>query len=248
MPRELELLPVLHARRGDLVDPEGEVIDEDLRELARSFKREHGAIYVVDLDGLRRGKPDHKLLQTLAAGSPLWADTGPRHHTDVMDAMIAGAEQVTIRYHTASDETMVEEAVRLTENVALGMEFRDQELVQNPRWPSTPRELVDLAERLRLPLVVIDHARAGRAQGVDRGVAWHARHHGPGAYFAGGVQGRRDMDLLEDLGYHGALVSTALIRGENLTGAEWPGPPGAQDDEDDDPPGPPGTGLPGGIR
>ncbi len=246
MPRELELLPVLHAQGGHLVDPDGDRIDEDLRELARRFKREHGAIYLVDLDGLRRGKPDHKLLQGLAKGSPLWADTGPRHHTDIMDLMVAGAEQATIRYHTARDEAMIEEAVRLTENVALGMEFRDQELVQNPRWPATPPDLVDLAERLRLPLVVIDHARAGRAQGVDRGVAWHARHHGPGAYFAGGVQGGRDMDLLQDLGYHGALVSTALIRGQNLTGAEWPGPPGAPDEEDEETLS--GSGLPGGVR
>lgn len=238
MPRTpLEILPVLHAKGGHLVGPDAEPLDEDLKTVARRFSDEWDSIYLVDLDGLQRNRPDVGLLQEVSDRVHTWADTGPRNPEDTMDLLMSGAEQVTVRYHTATDRKMVRESVRLSENVALGMEFRDQSLVQNDGWPASPPDLVDLAEDLRIPLVVVDHARAGTGAGIDRSVAWHARHHGPGSYFAGGVASQRDLDVLEDLGYQGALVSTALLEGIQIDGRDWEGPARvreAVDDEEDE--------------
>ncbi len=228
----LEILPVLHARNGALVGPDAEPLDEELKTIARRFSREWDAIYLVDLDGLTKNRPQVGLVQDLSGRVHTWADSGPREPEDTMDQLMAGAEQVTVRYHTASNREVLPETVRVSEQVALGMEFRDQSLVQNPAWPATPPELVELAEELRIPIVVVDHARAGTASGVDRSVAWHARHHGPGAYFAGGVASQRDIDVLEDLGFHGALVSTALLEGADLHGEDWKGPARYRDQED----------------
>lgn len=231
----LEVIPVIHARSGELVGPDAEPLDEDLREIGRRFSRQHDAVYLVDLDGLRKNKPDLSLLQELGGRVHTWADAGSRTQQDVMDLIIAGAEQVTIRHHTADGPEVVEEAVRLSENVALGMEFRDQKLVENRSWAASPDDLRDLAERLRIPLVVVDHGRAGTRQGVDRSVAWHARHHGPGAYFAGGISSQQDVGKLEDMGYRGALVSTALIEGTQIEGQDWEGPAGHDPDDEPDP-------------
>ncbi len=230
----IEVLPVIHAQRGRLVGPDAQPIQEDLREVARRFSDDWEAIYLVDLDGLSRNKAEHALVQELAKSVPVWADAGPRSHKDVMDLLIAGAEQVTIRYETATGPETLEEAVRLSENVALGLEFQDQELVQNPGWPSTPPELVSQAERLRVPIVVVDLDRAGTAMGVDRSVAWHGRSHASGAYFAGGVAKQRDLEVLKGLGYQGALVSTALLEGARLSGEVWAGPIEHQRREDED--------------
>lgn len=242
----LEVIPVIHARGGQLVGPDAEPLEGDLREVGRRFSRQHDAVYLVDLDGLRRNKPDLSLLQQLSGRVHTWADGGSRSHQDAMDLIIAGAEQVTIRHHVADGPQAVEEAVRVSENVALGMEFRDQELVEGKRWPATPPELRDLSERLRIPLVVVDHGRAGTRRGVDRSVAWHARHHGPGAYFAGGISSQDDLDILQDLGYRGALVSTALLEGTRLEGEDWAGPVGHDPDDTDDQPGA-GPGPAGGV-
>jgi uncharacterized protein related to proFAR isomerase len=242
----LEILPVVHARGGALVGPDAEPLEEDLKTVTRRFAREHDGLYLVDLDGLQRNSPDVELVQQVSHRVSVWSDAGSRTPEDVMDLVITGAEQVTVRHQTARDRQTLEEAVRLTENVALGLEFRDQELAGNDGWPATPNELVELAEDLGLPVVVVDHSRAGTKGGVDKSVAWHARHHGPGAWFAGGVADGRDLDRLEDLGYQGALVSTALIDGHDLRGADWSGPVGVDEDDDGDA-GPEDPSLPGGF-
>lgn len=230
----LEILPVIHALGGELVGADAEPLEEDLKTVARRFSREWDAVYCVDLDGLKRNRPDVSLLQDLSDRVHTWADAGARSPEDTMDLLMAGAEQVTVRYHTADEREVVPETVRLSEQVALGMEFRDQDLVQNPAWPATPPELVDLAEELRIPIVVVDHSRAGTKTGIDKSVAWHARHHDPGAYFAGGVASQRDLNVLEDLGYEGALISTALIEGADVDGRDWAGPLGTREEPDDD--------------
>ncbi len=229
----LEVLPVVHARKGNLVGPDAQPLQEDLRTVTRRFSREYDAIYLVDLDGIRSNTPKVDLVQQVSHRVHTWADAGSRSAEDVMDLVIAGAEQVTIRYETASGPSVLEEALRLTENIALGLEFKNQELVQNDRWPATPPELLSLADDLRIPVVIVDLSRAGAAQGIDRSVAWHARHHGPGAYFAGGIAEKRDLSKLNDMGYRGALVSTALIQGTTLEGQEWAGPQTHQGTDDE---------------
>lgn len=231
---DLELIPVIHARGGELVGPDAQPLDEEIRTVTRRFSREHNALYLVDLDGLRRNRPEVTLLQEIGGRVHTWADGGSRTAADAMDLIVAGAEQVTIRHHTAEGPEEVEEAVRMSENIALGMEFRGQQLVDGKNWSASPPELRELAERLRIPLVVIDHDRAGTRQGVDRSVAWHARNHPAGAYYAGGISRPRDLGTLSDLGYKGALVSTALIEGENLEGREWEGPVGHRGEEETD--------------
>lgn len=221
---------MLHAQGGRLVAPDGSRLKQDLKEVGRYYAREHGAIYLVDLDGLRRNRPDLGLVQELASRCPLWADAGSRFHQDVMDLLIAGAEQVTMRYQTAKDEEALRETVRLTEHLALGMELQGGELVENSRWPATPPELASLANEFRLPLVVVDLDRAGHAEGIDKSAAWHGRAHGPGSYFAGGVASQRDLETLDSMGYHGALVATALLEGSRLEGARWQGPYGPPDE------------------
>ncbi len=231
--RRIEVLPVIHAMKGNLVGPDATPLEEDLKSVTRRFSREHDALYLVDLDGIRSNSPKVDLVQEVSRRVHTWADAGSRSAEDVMDLVIAGAEQVTIRHHTVQGEDVIRDALRLTENVALGLEFKDQQLVKNQRWPATPPELIQLAEDLRIPLVVVDLSRAGTAQGIDKSVAWHARHHGPGAYFAGGIRDNRDLDKLEDMGYHGALVSTALLEGEDVRGASWSGPADAPEEDED---------------
>jgi len=231
----LEILPVIHARRGHLVGPDAEPLEEDLKTVARRFSRDWDGLYLVDLEGLQGNRPDVTLLQEIAGRVHVWADSGPRVSEDVMDMIMAGAQQVTMRHHTANGPDDVRDAVQMTENVALGLEFEDQSLVENRSWPATPPELVELAKDLHIPIVVVDHSRAGTSTGIDRSVAWHARNHDPGAFLAGGISSQRDLDVLEDLGYQGALVSTALLEGKTFEGKDWSGPTGHDADEADEP-------------
>ncbi len=54
-------------------------------------------LYVLDLDGIERNNPNLELYQRLAEHCILWIDNGPRRIDDVMDTIMAGATNITLR-------------------------------------------------------------------------------------------------------------------------------------------------------
>src|SRR5512136_1376900 len=54
-------------------------------------------LYVLDLDGIERNNPNLELYQRLAEHCVLWIDNGPRRIDDVMDTIMAGATNLTLR-------------------------------------------------------------------------------------------------------------------------------------------------------
>lgn len=54
-------------------------------------------LYVLDLDGVERNNPNLELYQRLAEHCILWIDNGPRRIDDVMDTIMSGATNITLR-------------------------------------------------------------------------------------------------------------------------------------------------------
>ena len=54
-------------------------------------------IYVLDLDGIKKDKPNLCNYQKLSSSYNLWIDNGPRDLGDVVDAFMAGATDITLR-------------------------------------------------------------------------------------------------------------------------------------------------------
>jgi uncharacterized protein related to proFAR isomerase len=54
-------------------------------------------LYVLDLDGIERNNPNLEIYQRLAEHCILWIDNGPRRIDDVMDTIMAGATNLTVR-------------------------------------------------------------------------------------------------------------------------------------------------------
>jgi len=54
-------------------------------------------IYVLDIDGIEKDKPNLSLYQDLSKSHVLWVDTGPRVLGDIVDVIMAGATNITIR-------------------------------------------------------------------------------------------------------------------------------------------------------
>lgn len=54
-------------------------------------------IYIFDLDGIEKDKPNLCTYQRLSPSYDLWVDFGPRNLGDVVDAFMAGATTITIR-------------------------------------------------------------------------------------------------------------------------------------------------------
>jgi uncharacterized protein related to proFAR isomerase len=54
-------------------------------------------IYFLDHDGINKNKPNLCLIQKLSKKYELWVDQGPNVLGDIVDSIIAGAENITIR-------------------------------------------------------------------------------------------------------------------------------------------------------
>ena len=54
-------------------------------------------IYILDLDGIERDKPNLCTYQRLAGQIDFWVDSGPRDTGDIVDAIMFGATDITLR-------------------------------------------------------------------------------------------------------------------------------------------------------
>jgi len=58
---------------------------------------ENHLLYILDIDGIEKDKPNLCTFQKLSKKYDLWLDSGPRNLGDVVDAFMAGATRITIR-------------------------------------------------------------------------------------------------------------------------------------------------------
>ena len=94
-------------------------------------------IYIFDLDGIEKDKPNLCTYQRLSGSYDLWVDFGPRTLGDVVDATMAGATDITLR-RTLCPQLYISEIKGITENkiyenidFAEGLSFGDADGVVN---------------------------------------------------------------------------------------------------------------------
>jgi hypothetical protein len=76
---------------------------------------EDDLLYIIDLDGIEKDKPNLCHYQKLSKEYQLWIDNAPRTLGDVVDAFLAGAVKVTIR-KTFYPQVNLESIREITEN------------------------------------------------------------------------------------------------------------------------------------
>lgn len=210
-PGSFEVLPAVFVRGRRVVQPgswepvQGPPPAERIRALAAK-----GMVYVVDLDGVQRNKADLDTLRRAAEKGNVWADAGSRFATDAMDALVAGAERLTLRWATLASEDELREAAALSDSLALGIEFHGP-MVPNPLVRGDERHALALAADLGLDVVVLDLAREGRDGGFHRDTAARLQGTGVRRWFAGGVRSREEARELEAMGYQGCIVDAAAF-------------------------------------
>jgi len=67
-----------------------------IEEIKKQVKND-SLLYIFDFDGIERNNPNLELYQRLAEHCILWIDNGPRRIDDVMDTIMAGATNITLR-------------------------------------------------------------------------------------------------------------------------------------------------------
>jgi len=76
---------------------------------------EEKKLYIFDLDGIEKDKPNLCTYQRLSGSIDLWVDSGPRNLGDIVDATMAGATDITLR-RDLCPQLHVSEIKEITEN------------------------------------------------------------------------------------------------------------------------------------
>jgi len=86
------LISISYARLCDGKQGEPVLLDDVLTRFEKD-----SLLYVLDRDGIERNNPNLEMYQRLAEHYVLWIDNGPRRIDDVMDTIMAGATNLTLR-------------------------------------------------------------------------------------------------------------------------------------------------------
>jgi hypothetical protein len=96
----MKIIPIIHLKKRKIIEPEHAMTHSIIKILER-FKNKK--LYILDHDGLEKNKPNLCLYQKLSKYHEIWVDAGPQVLGDVVDSVIAGATDLTIRKNLWGD-------------------------------------------------------------------------------------------------------------------------------------------------
>lgn len=94
-------------------------LSKDLRK--RNFEK----LYVMDVDGVERNKPQLDIIQALADDFSLSYEAGPRRGVNVVDLVIAGADMAYMSTCSLASLSEIEVALTFSENVGFKVDWND---------------------------------------------------------------------------------------------------------------------------
>ncbi|MFO7991149.1 MAG: HisA/HisF-related TIM barrel protein [Thermoplasmata archaeon] len=83
-------------------------------------------LYLLDLNGIERNRPQLDLIRTLSMRKKLWADGGTRDIDTLTDMYIAGADRVVLSTKTAPSMDFIEESAELSNTLILSIDIDDE--------------------------------------------------------------------------------------------------------------------------
>jgi len=91
----MKIIPLIYFQKRKIyAEKDGDALS--LKELL-SYLDKDTEIYVYDKDGIGRDKPNLCTYPKLSKHCKLWVDWGPRSLGDIVDAVMAGATNITLR-------------------------------------------------------------------------------------------------------------------------------------------------------
>jgi len=78
---------------------------------------DYDKIYLLDLNGIERNRPNFDMIQKISARKDIWADLGARSAETITDTFIAGADMAVVSTRTMSSMDLLEDALELSRNI-----------------------------------------------------------------------------------------------------------------------------------
>jgi len=119
----MEIIPLITLKRRTILDTNQKTSEtKEIKQLPEDEK-----IYILDLDGIEKDKPNLCLFQNISNKYNLWIDSQPVDLGDTVDSFMAGASSITIRKNLLH-KISFEEIRDITENkIFLEINLKDFE-------------------------------------------------------------------------------------------------------------------------
>jgi len=97
----------------------------EMRKLASKLSDSYKRLYLFDVDGASRNKPQLDIAQEICDEIPTMYEGGVRYSQNVIDVLIAGADKAVIGTATLASLNDLRGAFKLSENITLKVDYRD---------------------------------------------------------------------------------------------------------------------------
>ena len=148
-----------------------------MTELASKLTDKFERVYVSDLDGIEKNKPQLDVVQEICDELPTLYEGGMRYASNVIDLLITGAERAVVGTATLVSLEDLRGAFKLSENIILKVDYRDGIVSFDPHIAG--RAFLDLSRDVRevgvdeivVPMDLAKQAAEAKAQfGFSLGV------------------------------------------------------------------------------
>jgi Histidine biosynthesis protein len=128
----------------------------DLFDFADYLSDRFRRIYVIDLDGLDRNRPQLDYLQELTKDTDVWIDAGVPDADAVIDIVVAGARRAVVSTLRFDGPDELDRALALTPELVLEVELDAAGVVVGrPSWGSAPIAIAERARASGVPDLIV---------------------------------------------------------------------------------------------
>ncbi len=107
---------------------------------------DYDKIYLLDLNGIERNRPNFDMIQKISARKDIWADLGARSVETITDTFIAGADRAVVSTRTMSSMNLIEDALELSRNIIFTIVVSEGVLSMSKKIKDSPvKKLVSRA-------------------------------------------------------------------------------------------------------
>lgn len=218
----MEIIPVLDIMNGVAVSGKsGErenytelktvfASSSDPLEIAKNMPYEK--LYVADLDGIMKGKPNLRLLRKLSKIKKITADAGIRNYSDVEKVSRLNVEIIIGTETLRNLETLKEALKKFGKRIIVSIDVKNKRVLSQ----ILPENLAEAFEILRKlgagRFIFLDISSVGTLSGFAFDFIKKIKFRGEEIFVGGGIR-KEDLKKLEKIGAHAVLVGTALHKG-----------------------------------
>jgi phosphoribosylformimino-5-aminoimidazole carboxamide ribonucleotide (ProFAR) isomerase len=122
----VKLVPAISISKGRVLAADGDSLvavhgadgrPRDILDVTDDLAKRYDALYVVDLDGRRRGEPQLDYIQEIARDLEIWLDAGVQSSDEAIDGLVAGAKHVIVSTASIPNSRELRRAWKLSTEV-----------------------------------------------------------------------------------------------------------------------------------